>query len=399
MKRYNRNLKYLSKCYNEGVESKVGVCLEGSSRSGKSYSIIHFLIYLAARSTVTGQKFTCNIIRETYNSHKTTLYNDFNKILPQFGIDNPFQSSKEVASFWIFGNKINLIGADKVSKFEGLSGDITWFNELLDIDNEIFDAAEQRTQRFWMADWNPKFSDHWVFNKILSRPDVGYLHSTFKDNPYISKVELKKILSYDPGNPVNITTGTADDYRWNVYGLGKRCSPEGLIYPLVTWIGDLPDEYEKETWGLDFGYTNSPAALCQTRIHGINIYAKKRFYTPCENAEYMKPFLIASLPPHDCHVWCDSADPEFVRDLRRIKWPYNWTFLLVKKPPNYKMPMIGNIKRFKIHLVTDTDVRREQENYRYRAVRGFTLDEPVDDFDHFWDALLYSTMHEIRLTP
>ena len=32
MKVFNPNLKYLVKCYNEGVESKVGVCLEGSSR-------------------------------------------------------------------------------------------------------------------------------------------------------------------------------------------------------------------------------------------------------------------------------------------------------------------------------------------------------------------------------
>lgn len=393
MRQFNPNLKYLVKCYDEGTDSKVGVCLEGSSRSAKTFSCIHFLIYLSAlANSPSGKKFTVNIIRETYNSFKTTLYNDFNKILPQFGIDNPFAMSKEVGTFWIFGNKINLIGADKVSKFEGLSGDITYFNELLDIDNEIFDAAEQRTQRFWMADWNPKASDHWVFRKVLNRPDVGYLHSTFKDNPYISKLELKKILSYDPSNPANIEAGTADDYRWNVYGLGKRCAPQGLIYPLVTWIPDLPMEYEKETWGLDFGYTNSPAALCQTRIHGNNLYAKKRFYMPFENAAAMAP-VLRNILPSGAHVWCDSADPIFISDLRRL----GFKALSIKKSPNYKMPAIGNVKRFKIHMVADPDVRREQENYRYRTVQGITLDEPVDDFDHFLDALLYSTLHEIRI--
>ena len=171
MKRINPNLKYLVKCYNEGPEYKVGVCLEGSSRSAKTFSCLHFIIWLSAIADKQGKSITTNIIRETYNSFKTTLYNDFNKLLPQFGIDNPFANSKEVSSFWILSNKINLIGADKVSKFEGLSGDITYFNELLDIDNEIFDAAEQRTQRFWMADWNPKASDHWVFRKILKRHD------------------------------------------------------------------------------------------------------------------------------------------------------------------------------------------------------------------------------------
>jgi phage terminase large subunit len=344
---------------------------------------------LAAKSP---KPYICNIIRETYNSHKTTLYNDFNRLLPQFGIENPFQNAKEVSSFWIFGSKINLIGADKVSKFEGLSGDITWFNELLDIDNDIFDAAEQRTQRFWMADWNPKYSDHWVFSKIMKREDVGYLHTTFLDNPYISTLELKKILSYDPHNPVNIDNGTADDYRWNVYGLGKRVSPEGLIYPNVTWIEHLPDEFEKETFGLDFGYTIDPACLVQVRIHGLNLYAKKILYYPFENAEKMGPYLMKELPAGK-HFWCDSSDPSFISDLRRL----GFKALTVKKAPNYKMPAIGNVKRFKLHFVIDADVRREQENYRYRVVHGIALDEPIDGYDHFFDALLYATMHEIRV--
>ena len=392
MKVFNPNLKYLVKCYNEGVDSKVGVCMEGGSRSGKSWSAIHFIIYLAVNAHKQGKPFICNIIRETYNSHKTTLYNDFNRILPQFGIDNPFQSSKEVASFWIFGSKINLIGADKLSKFEGLSGDITWYNELLDIDKIIFNAAEQRTQRFWMADWNPKFSDHWVFNGILSRPDVGYIHSTMLDNPSISVLEKKKLLSTDPSNPENVANGTADDYWWTVYGLGKRASPEGLIYSNVTYVTDLPDEFEKETFGLDFGYTIDPACLVQVRIHGLNLYAKKLLYYPFENAEKIAPYL-RKLIPEDKHFWCDSADPTFINDLRRL----GFKALTVKKAPNYKMPAIGNVKRFKLHFVTDADVRREQENYRYRVVHGFTLDEPIDGYDHFFDALLYATMHEIRV--
>lgn len=391
-KKYNPNLNYVVECFNQGVGKKVGVCLEGSSRSGKSYSLIHFIIRQAAITNKTGKKFVCNIIRETYNSHKTTLYNDFNLILPQFCIENPFQNNKEVGSFWIFGNKINLLGSDKVSKFEGLSADITWFNELLDIDNDIFDAAEQRTKRFWMADWNPKYSDHWVFNKILRRKDVGYLHSTFKDNPYISPLELRKILSYDPMNPMNVESGTADDYRWNVYGLGKRCSPEGLIYPNVTWVTELPDEFDKETFGLDYGYTVDPACLVQVRIHGCNLYAKKLLYAPFENAEKIAPYL-KKLIPVGKHFWCDSADPVFTNDLQRL----GFKALKVRKAPNYKMPAIGNVKRFKLHFVTDTDVRREQENYRYRIVHGFTLDEPIDGFDHFMDAMLYATMHEIRV--
>ena len=61
------------------------------------------------------------------------------------------------------------------------------------------------------------------------------------------------------------------------------------------------------------------------------------------------------------------------------------------------MPAIGKIKAMKIHLVRDKDVENEQNNYRYRTVHGIKLDEPIDDFDHFFDAFLYSTLHELRL--
>ena len=53
-----------------------GIILEGGSRSRKTWSTIEFLIYYCERN----KGKTINILKETFNSFKTTLYNDFRNI-------------------------------------------------------------------------------------------------------------------------------------------------------------------------------------------------------------------------------------------------------------------------------------------------------------------------------
>jgi len=248
----NPNLQYL----HDNFRTKRGVILSGSSRSGKTWSSVDFLIWLCTIET----GITVNIIKESYNSFKTTLYDDFNRRLPDFGVASPFSQKQEVQSFRLFGNKINLMGADNPSKFHGASCDYFYINEALDVQQDVFDQLEMRCRKFWWMDFNPKFTDHWIYDKIQSRDDVGYLSTTFHDNPNVSDAEKRKILSYEP-TEANIRQGTADDYMWNVYGLGLRSAPEGLIFQHVTWIDKFPENIEKIYHGCDFGYTQDPTAL------------------------------------------------------------------------------------------------------------------------------------------
>lgn len=116
------------------------------------------------------------------------------------------------------------MGADRPEKFHGASSDYFWINESLDVSQQIFDQLEQRCRKFWWMDYNPKYHEHWVYDRVCKRPDVSLFHSTFLDNPNISPKEKNKILSYDPTNEANVRSGTADDYMWRVYGLGLRGS-------------------------------------------------------------------------------------------------------------------------------------------------------------------------------
>lgn len=380
----NKNFSFLVQ--REKDSKTTGVILEGSSRSGKTISSVDFCIYIGAR---IGTGFTINIIKETYNSFKTTLYDDFNKRLMDFGLPTPFDS-KEVIVFDILGNKVNFIGADKESKFQGASCDYLWFNEMIDIEPGIFDQSEMRCRKFWWGDYNPKVTEHWIYNKVIPRDDVGFLHSTFADNPFISDIEKKKILSYEP-TEFNRSQGTVDEYKWKVYGLGVRAAMEGLIFKNITWIDKFPLVCEHIVYGLDFGYTQDPSALVKIGVIGRNLFLQKMLYSPTPTPEILKNLLLDILPD-DAHVWCDSTDPGMIAGLKH----YGIPAYAVNKFSGSLVYGNSLINKFNIHIVRDPDFRKEQENYKYKEIQGIKLNEPIDKFNHLWDATRYGVLSELK---
>lgn len=423
----NPNLKFLqASCFKEG---KRGVLLEGSSRSGKTTASIHFILLLASHYETSA---TINIIRETYNSFKTTLYDDFNRVMPQFGLSSPFAERQELKTFFLFGNKINLLGSDSESLAHGVSCDYFFMNEALEVGEGVFDQSEMRCRKFWWGDYNPKFTQHYLFNKVLSRPDIGFLKTTFKDNPFISKPERAKIYSYQPmsmfsrimtdnitlkelmtydiqKNPrkfnkheldeylrcrLNEETGTANEYNWKVYGLGERAAPEGLIFPNVNWVKEIPKQIERRYYGLDFGYTQSPSALTEVAIESgksrDRMYVESLIYQPTDNPDLLAE-LIERKIGKDKVIWADPSGETggkgMISALRRKGFQI---FAATTFPGSIKYG-ISLINKYSLFLVDSPQLRREQSGYVRSSVRQgghkIVLDDPIDDFNHIWDGV------------
>ena len=370
--------------------------MEGSSRSGKTYSSVQFTL---SRGLFHQEPVTINIIKETYNSFKTTLYDDFNAVLKQIGHPSPFEVAKDVPSFRFFSAKINFMGADQPSKFHGAGSDYFWINESLDVSKAIFDQLEMRCRVMWYMDYNPKTSDHWVYNSLEKRPDVTFVHSTVLDNPHVSKWEKLKIMGYEP-TPENVDNGTADDYMWKVYGLGLRASPQGLVFQNVTWIDQFPEGIERISYGMDFGFTNSPTAIVKVGKDGTNLYIQEMFYSPTDNATILAE-AIKTIDIGNYHLWADSADknnsttiadPGMIADLRmkgvRV-------FAVNKFHGSIKYG-IDLMKQHKIHVVRTPNIAREFNNYKWREIGGIRLNEPIDDFNHAIDAARYAVLSDFR---
>lgn len=421
-------------CKEESLPS--GALLEGSSRSGKTTSSVDFKILLCSRME-TGA--TINVFRETYNSFKTTLYDDLNKRLNDFNAPNPFSYKEEVTSFKLFGNKINLLGADSknVNKFLGAGSDYIFFNEMLDIPEEVVNQAIMRCRKFWWGDFNPKYADSYVFSKIALREDVHQIRTTYKDNPHISPNERLTIEGYQPAEASKIAvfygsesddpnkrheaigrakaydcnkntdrfppedvkelarciynerTGTANAYSWAVYGMGLRRSPEGIIFPKVTWVKEFPKNCEKIYWGLDFGYTMSPSTLVKVGVIGTEMYCQIMFYRPTESSNVLIPLLSQYIKKDDV-VWADPSGEAAGRGMISACRQAGYQVYAANTFPGSIKFGISIMKKYNLFLVDCPEWRSEQSGYRKATAKvngaTVTLDDPVDDKNHAWDA-------------
>lgn len=437
----NPNFKLLQKAIKEQkyeeVEGQIelvsgyrGAGLEGSSRSGKTWSGVDLIIWLCLFYEPNG--CTINIYRETYNEFKTTLYDDFKRRLDDFGLPNKFHDAEEVKTFKIGKSKIYFIGDGK----HGGGCDYAFFNEVMFIKKSVFDQVKMRCRKFWWADYNPSFTDHWFFDNALGRPDVAFLRTTFHDNKFISpqerheititepwkpgsyivkdnvimcynkdtkKVEEISKTNQPPPHPTNITNGTADEDYWKIYGLGLRGAMKGLIFPNVFWIDKMPGD-KATIFTNDFGFTTDPNTLTRYAEDEYNIWIEPLSYEPIERPDELKELLLANgivlNSEEDADdgdlVICDSADKytgenkgtvEMVRSLKKA-------LVHAKKVSKTKSVMfwLTSMKKKKIHIVKNhlyKQALKEQQNYKMKEVAGIQINQPIDKWNHIWDAARY----------
>lgn len=420
-------LKYIDKELVKGCHS--GVVLEGSSRSGKTFAGVDFIIYLCIHLHKDhGVKII--IVRETYAEFKDTVYDDFKRRLDYYDLDNPFHRAKEIKSFKIGKSTIVFMGCDKIGKSHGAGSDYVFFNEMMSIDQAVFDQLEQRCRIMFWGDYNPSFTRHWVFDSVVPRSDVDFLRTTFKDNPFISAKERAKILAYEPWepdtyyvneegqiiynekevsdlnqpppHPINIQEGTAKPFMWKCYGLGLRGAQEGLIHKNIVWIDEFPSI--GYTYCTDFGFVNDPCSVNRYAEDESNIYIEPLIYQPIPTPEELDAAMVAVGMYPDVPNAADSSDVhmsehgkiEMVRSLRNIGWEI---FKISKTKGNYFWICSMNDK--KIHIVKNhlyNEIKPETENYIWKTVNGIPINQPIDNFNHFWDSSKYGHMSHTLLS-
>ena len=405
------------------IEGYKGVILEGSARSRKTFSVVDFIIYIGLyidRTTVV------TIIKETYVEFKTTLYNEFRTALNEFGLDNPFERLQEVGSFKIGKCRVTFVGADQPKKFDGLTSDLVYFNELLPISELIFRKAIMRCSWGWIADYNPSLTQHYVYDRVITRPDVGFLRTTFRDNPHVPIGQKNEILAYEPWlqdsyeidieqgeimynnrpideknqpppHPVNVPAGTADEFMWKVYGLGLRGAMKGTIFKNVSYIDEFPDL--AFSYGLDFGFTVDPCTLTKCAEDENTIYIELLSYTPMETPEEIFNFCKSIDFDWSVTVTADSSDKytserkgaiEMVSSLRSM----GMNIYKVSKTKSV-MFWLTSMRKKKIVFINNNLVKFakiEAQNYIMQEIHGIEVNQPVDKFNHIFDSSRYRHM-------
>lgn len=199
---------------------------------------------------------------------------------------------------------------------------------------------------------------------------------------------LKKLLSFKNQNPRAFQA---------LYQQDPRPFKGGLVYPEWNIISDL--EYSsiksKIVYGLDFGYSTSPAALVEVKIWKKNIYIKQIVYKTKLGIDVLSNLIKHGIASRHAKIIADSADPILIDHLRK-KYGLN-----VKKAHKGKdsVPFgISLLNTYNIYVhESSKDLIFELSNYRYKEdADGNPLEEPIKLHDHGLDAARYAVSHEVE---
>lgn len=379
----------------EGDPKKIFV-LEGSSGSSKTTSILQNFIAYCGKNVDKHKKITC--ARAKYSWCQDSILKDFIDMLIGYGLYNEKDHVRtHPQSYTLYGNTIRFIGMDDPARFHGPRQDITYINEAMECDEDSYRQLEMRTNEAMILDFNPSYTVHWIFSTILAnltnKPNTHYFHSTFKDNTELPRGQRDSILSYEP-TLENIKNGTASEYKWMVYGLGLRAAQKGTIFKYITWIDKFPENVNY-WFSQDYGYSVDPYALVKVYIEGENLYLQKMVYEPLSTPELVSAALFAMGVKQTDLIASDSADiyngREFNKELKQLGW--NVKPVSKTKGVSY---WIGQLEKYKLHIVESREFHIEAENYKWREINGIQINEPKSGFDHLWDASRYGIMMNQR---
>jgi len=368
---------YNSKLYNVFV-------LEGGSRSSKTYSIIQFFIKYAYNNKGKNRRVIVSRLKATWIT--ATVLKDFLDVLKEYGIyDRKCHNKSTGAGIYnLWGTEFWFIGLDDEQRIHGLKSDAFWINEGVEASFDDYANLMQRCSGFAILDYNPSFDEHWIYDKVCKRPETRFIHSTMLDNPMIPENSKKQILSYEPTEE-NIKNGTADKRKWEIYGLGKRASLEGLIYPHYELIKEIPEWVKRRGYGMDLGYTNDVTAIVDCGFVDNSLYIDEI----CYKSYMLTSDIIKFYKEHTIReVMSESADPRMIDEIYLAGIP----ICAVPKPAGSVKAGIAAIQGYKI-FITEHSVNaiKEIKNYtwRFNDKTGKFENEPVGVLDHICDAFRY----------
>lgn len=343
--------------------------------------------------------FTLRIFRKYLSTIRESVLQDFDFVSRQMETDYfpRFNVRRSPQTYHVNDCQFHFNGLDDSMKSHGMKQDYAWINEGMEISVEEFDQVEMRTTKKIIIDYNPSDEDHFIFN-LMKRDDVVVIKSTVLDNPFVEVVIREKILSYEP-TPENIARGTSSPYMWEVYGLGNKAKLEGLIFENWDTVDSIPEGAHDLGLGLDFGFTNDPAACIEVYRFNKDIYLNEILYeTGLINTSKKSdvPNIAAKLKKlgiGDREITADSSEPKSIIELRNDGLNIHGA----KKGPDSVRFGIDLMKGYKIHI-TRRSINLEKELRKYvwaQDKNGKSLKEPIDEFNHAIDAARYRIMKKL----
>ena len=360
------------------------------------------------------------VVRKTYRTLKDSCFTELKWAIHRLGVD-AFWDVKESPLEMTYkptGQKIYFRGLDDPLKVTSITVDQgclcwMWIEEAYEISSEddfnmldesIRGAVPEGSDLFKQITltFNPWNEHHWLKKRFFDNPDDETLALTtnYMCNEWLDSADRKVFETMKKQNP----------RRYRVAGLGDWGILDGLVYEnwkeeafeIISKADFLDlDEAEqkaknyvfkesvKSAFGLDFGYTNDPAALfvgfIDTKDKKIYVYdemyaaglSNERIANNVQSMGYGKERIIA-----------DSAEPKSIDQLKGLG-------LKVKGAEKGKDSVNHGIQFIQDYEIIIhprcVNFLTEISNYTWDKDKlGNKLNRPIDDFNHLMDAMRYA---------
>ena len=381
------------------------VC-KGSRGSKKSKTTALFFIY----SMMKYPGANLLVVRKVYRTLKDSCFTDLKWAINILGVQD-YWSVKESPLEIIYiptGQKILFRGLDdplKVTSITVETGNLcwAWIEEAYEINKEqdfnmldesIRGTVEEPLYKQITLTFNPWNERHWLKKRFFDVEDENIMAKTtnYMCNEWLDESDKKLFEDMKKNNP----------RRYQVAGLGEWGIVEGLVYENwreleFDWREILNKRQKaKAVFGLDFGYTNDPAAFfCgildmeQKEIYVFDeIYQKgmqnTAIYNNIEKLGFRKEIIVA-----------DSAEPKSIEHLRSLGLTKIKASKKGKDSINAGIQFIQDFKIF-IHPRC-VNFLTEISNYAWDKDKfGKAVNKPIDDFNHLMDAMRYALEDYMR---
>jgi len=367
---------------------------QGGTSSSKTYSILQTLALFALNDpnsliTVVGQDIP-NLKKGAYREAKDIYFNN-DYISKRIKWHN--RSDREI--HFKNGSVIEFSSFEDSQDAKSGKRDYLFVNEANGVDYPIFEELSVRTNKISIIDFNPT-AEFWAHTKLKGRPDVRWVTSTFKHNPFINQSISDKIKSYEPTEE-NIARGTANKYRWQVYGLGQIGRLEGLVFEDWKEASDYPADYQWRIWGMDFGFSNDPSTLIEIRYSGGGLYWKEHIFetglTNKDISRKLKEIQFDQVQAQGEYIVADSAEPKSIRELKND----GWYVVPAQKGADSVNAGIQLLKNYPIYVYWKSrNLIEEFSTYTWKLDKnGEPTNKPVDYSNHGIDAGRYAAQDKL----
>jgi len=380
--------------------------VKGSRASKKSKTTALWIIY----NMMKYKNANTLVVRKVFRTLKDSCYSDLRWAINRFQVQDywEFKESPLEITYKPTGQKILFRGFDDPLKITSISvsvGSLCWCwieeaYELTDetafnmLDESIRGVVEEPLFKQIIISFNPWNERHWLKSRFFDKVDDNILALTtnYQCNEWLDDADKKLFEDMKKNNP----------RRYQVAGLGNWGIVDGLVYENwqeleFDWREILNKRQKaKAVFGLDFGYTNDPAAFfCgildqeQKEIYVFDeIYQKgmqnTAIYNNIEKLGFKKEIIVA-----------DSAEPKSIDHLKGLGL---YRIKASKKGKDSINAGIQFIQDFKIFIHPRcVNFLTEISNYAWDKDKfGKAVNKPIDDFNHLMDAMRYALEDYMR---